>query len=151
GRTAWLRLGATALAVVGEVHPVCATAYGLTGRAYVAELDLQSLAAYTATVTITAPSRYPVVEQDIAVVVSAGTTAADVAAVIRQAAGPWCRSLRLFDLYSGEQVGSGKKSLAFALTFQAQDRTLTVEEVNQARRHIQEALAAALGATLRAG
>ncbi len=151
GRTAWLRLGATTIGVVGEVHPICATAYGLTGRAYVAELDLQSLVAYTESVTIMSLSRYPVVEQDVAVVVSMETPAADVAAVIRQSAGPWCRSIRLFDVYSGEQVGTVKKSLAFALTFQAQDRTLTVEEVNQARGHIQEALAATLGATLRAG
>ena len=151
GRTAWLRLGQTTIGIVGELHPVCATAYGLTGRTYVAELDLQSLAAYTTPGVIEAPSRYPAVEQDIAVVVPADTTAAAVTAVIRQAAGPLCRTIRLFDVYSGEQVGPGKKSLAFALTFQAQDRTLTVEEVNQARRHIQEALAAALGATLRAG
>jgi phenylalanyl-tRNA synthetase beta chain len=151
GRTAWLRLGETTIGVAGEVHPICATAYGLTGRVYVAELALQSLAAYTMPTVIEAPSRYPAVEQDIAVVVSTEAAAAAVTAVIRQAAGPLCRSIRLFDVYSGEQVGPGKKSLAFALTFQAQDRTLTVEEVNLAREDIQAALDAALGATLRAG
>lgn len=151
GRTAWLRLGETTIGVVGELHPVCATAYGLTGRAYVAELALQSLAAYTTPIVIEAPSRYPAVEQDIAVVVPAETTGAAVTDVIRQSAGGLCRAVRLFDVYSGEQVGSGKKSLAFALTFQAQDRTLTVEEVNLAREDIRAALDAALGATLRAG
>lgn len=151
GRTAWLRLGATTFGVAGEVHPVCATAYGLTGRAYVAELDLQSLAAYTEPVLIEAPSRYPVVEQDIAVVVPNETPAAAVTAVIRQSAGALCREVRLFDVYRGGQIGAGKQSLAFALTFQAQDRTLTVEEVNEVRETIREALAATLGATLRAG
>jgi phenylalanyl-tRNA synthetase beta chain len=151
GRAAWLRLGESTIGVLGEVHPVCATAYGLTGRVYVAELDLQALAAYTTSNVIEAPSRYPAVDQDIAVVVTTDTTAEAVTAVIRHAAGTLCRTIRLFDVYSGEQVGLGKKSLAFALTFQAQDRTLTVEEVNQAREHIRAALAAALDATLRAG
>lgn len=151
GRSAWLRLGETSIGIVGELHPVCATAYGLTGRAYVAELDLQSLATYTTPNVIETPSRYPVVEQDIAVVVTADKTAAAVTTVIRRSAGPLCRSVRLFDVYDGEQVGPGKKSLAFALTFQAQDRTLTVEEVNLARDHIRVALESALGATLRAG
>jgi phenylalanyl-tRNA synthetase beta chain len=151
GRTAWLRLGDTTIGVMGEVHPVCANAYGLTGRAYVAELDLQSLAAYTEPVVIEAPSRYPVVEQDIAVVVSNETPAAAVTAVIRQAAGALCREVRLFDVYRSEQIGAGKQSLAFALTFQAQDRTLTVEEVNEVRETISDALAATLGASFRAG
>ncbi|MGI8913814.1 MAG: phenylalanine--tRNA ligase subunit beta [Chloroflexota bacterium] len=151
GRTAWLRLGAATVGVLGEVHPVCATAYGLTGRVYVAEVDIQSLAAYTELGVIEAPSRYPVVEQDLAVVVSTDTPSAAVTAVIRQSAGPLCRAVRLFDVYHGAQVSAGNQSLAFGLTFQAQDRTLTVEEVNQARDIIRVALAANLGATLRAG
>jgi phenylalanyl-tRNA synthetase beta chain len=88
---------------------------------------------------------------DIAVVASDGIPASAVTAVVEEAAGPLCRGIRLFDVYSGSQVGVGRRSLAFALTFQAPDRTLTQEEVNQARDRIGAALHAALGATLRAG
>ena len=71
--------------------------------------------------------------QDVALIVDASVPAADVEAALREGAGELLESLRLFDVFTGEQVGEGKKSLAYALRFRAPDRTLTVEEATAAR------------------
>ena len=78
-------------------------------------------------------STFPVATQDVALVVDASVPAADVEAALRDGAGELLEDLRLFDVYTGEQVGAGRKSLAFALRFRAADRTLTVEEASAAR------------------
>ena len=151
GRTAWLRIGDTTIGVAGEVHPTCTSAYDLTGRVLAAEIDLEALALYTEDAPVVAPSRFPTVRLDVALVASREVPAAEVERVVRQAAGPLCRDVRLFDVYTGEQVEPGKRSLAYALTLQAPDRTLTMEEVNQTRERIRAELSSAIGATLRAG
>ena len=151
GRSAWLRLGEQIIGVAGEVHPDSAEAYGLSGRAYVAEIDLESLAAFAVSATMEPPSRFPAVQQDLALIVPSEAPADRVAELIRDSAGPLLRNIRLFDVYTGEQAGPGRKSLAFALTFQAPHRTLTVEEVNQARERIQADLSTTIGATTRMG
>jgi phenylalanyl-tRNA synthetase beta chain len=74
-----------------------------------------------------------VAKEDVALVVDEVVPAATVAATLREGAGPLCESVRLFDLYTGEQVGAGRKSLAFALRFRAPDRTLTEAETAVAR------------------
>ena len=78
-------------------------------------------------------SSYPVAKEDVALVVDAAVAAADVEAALREGAGELLESIRLFDLYTGEQVGAGKKSLAFALRFRAPDRTLKESEAAAAR------------------
>jgi phenylalanyl-tRNA synthetase beta chain len=100
--------------------------------------------------TVTSVPRYPAVLQDIAVVVDEGVPASEVQAVIVEAGGKLLRDVRLFDMYRGEQVGAGKKSLAYSLTFQADDRTLTEKDANKLRDKIVRRLNATLGATLRA-
>ena len=78
-------------------------------------------------------STYPVAKEDVALVVADDVPAAQVEAALREGAGELLESIRLFDVYTGDQVGAGKKSLAFALRFRAPDRTLTEQETSAAR------------------
>ena len=78
-------------------------------------------------------STYPVAKEDVALVVDRATTSGEVEAALREGAGDLLESVRLFDVYTGSQVGDGRKSLAFALRFRAPDRTLTEAETGAAR------------------
>jgi phenylalanyl-tRNA synthetase beta chain len=78
-------------------------------------------------------STFPVAKEDVALVVADDVTAAEVEAALREGAGEHLESIRLFDVYTGDQVGAGHKSLAFALRFRAPDRTLTEQETGAAR------------------
>ncbi|HEY7782848.1 MAG TPA: phenylalanine--tRNA ligase subunit beta [Ktedonobacterales bacterium] len=143
---AWLRAG-----VLGEVHPQVAARWDLTGRPYLMELDLERLyAAIPERPRYRPVSRFPAVRRDLAVVVDRAVAEDAVAAAIRAAGGPLLRRLDLFDVYTGEAIAADKKSLAYALAYQAPDRTLTDAEVDAAQRGIVDALARAFGATLRA-
>jgi phenylalanyl-tRNA synthetase beta chain len=93
---------------------------------------------------------YPPVRQDLAFTVPESVTAGELTAVAREAAGPELRELRAFDVYRGEQVGPGRKSIAFSATFQSPERTLTDEDAAELRNRIVTALEAAFGAQLRA-
>ena len=148
GRTAAIRLGGQDVGVLGQVHADVAAQFAIEGDAFLFEVRLDLLAPHIRIVRDYRPyATRPAVEQDLAVVVDATTPAADVLAVIRE--GRYVVSARLFDEYSGERVPPGKKSLAFAVSFQASDRTLTDEEVAGARRRLVSALEKRLGATLR--
>ncbi len=94
-------------------------------------------------------STFPVATQDVALIVDDTVPAADVEAALREGAGQLLESLRLFDVFTGEQVGEGKKSLAYALRFRAADRTLTAEEASAARDAAVAAAQERTGATLR--
>jgi len=120
----------------GELHPRVIKAFGLPDRTCAVELDLSVLfAAAEAAGPVQAPalSAYPLATQDVAVVVAAGVPAAEVAAALTAGAGPLLEDLSLFDVYTGEQAGPDRKSLAYALRFRAADRTLTVAETTAAR------------------
>ena len=93
---------------------------------------------------------YPAVKQDLAFAVDESVVAGDLIAAARKAAGPELRELRVFDVYRGEQLGEGKKSIAFAAAFQSQERTLSDEEAAGIRERIVTALAEQFGAELRA-
>ncbi|MGW3358436.1 phenylalanine--tRNA ligase subunit beta [Streptomyces bungoensis] len=119
----------------GELHPRVLKALGLPERACAMELDLDALEA-AADGTVQAPriSTFPVATQDVALVVDKPVPAADVEAALREGAGELLESIRLFDVYeNAEQLGDGRKSLAYALRFRAADRTLTVDEASAAR------------------
>lgn len=118
----------------GELHPRVVKTLGLPSRTSAMELDLDRLAAAGAE-SLHAPriSTFPVATQDVALIVDASVPASSVEAALRQGAGELLESLRLFDVFTGEQVGGGKKSLAYALRFRAADRTLTAEESTAAR------------------
>jgi phenylalanyl-tRNA synthetase beta chain len=131
---------------VAELHPA-----RLDGSWGAFELDLESLLAAT-------PSRrvyediitYPVVRQDLAFAVDEAVPAGDLVEAAREAAGPELREIRIFDVYHGEQVGAGKKSIAFSVAFQSPDRTLSDEDAAALRERIVRTLADRFDAELRA-
>ncbi|GGS34911.1 phenylalanine--tRNA ligase subunit beta [Streptomyces griseoviridis] len=119
----------------GELHPRVLKALGLPARTCAMELDLDVLErAGDDTPRAPGISTFPVATQDVALVVDAAVPAAEVEAALREGAGELLESLRLFDVYdNAEQLGEGRKSLAYALRFRAADRTLTVDEASAAR------------------
>ncbi len=150
GRCAELIVNDTAIGHAGELHPAVVSTFELPARACAMELDLDALIAARKDVVFGPDlSNFPVATQDVALVVDAGVAAADVEAALREGAGPLLESIRLFDTYTGEQVGQSKRSLAFALRFRAPDRTLTVEETTAARDAAVEEAARRVGAVQR--
>jgi phenylalanyl-tRNA synthetase beta chain len=134
----------------GELSPRACEDAGVPRRTCVMELDLGAvIRAASGVVTPTSLSTYPVAKEDVALVVDSGVAASEVEAALASGAGPLLESVRLFDVYTGDQVGVGRKSLAFALRLRAPDRTLTVDEVTAARDSAVSAAAAAVGAVPR--
>ena len=152
GRCAVLLLAGEAVGVVGELHPRTITALELPARTVAGELDLDDL---VATAVEAGASRAPVVSPyppssvDVALVVDDAVLSADVERTLRDAAGELLEHLALFDVFTGPQVGEGKKSLAYSLRFRALDRTLTDAEVLGARDAAVSAAAATHDAVLR--
>ena len=132
GRCAQLRVGDRSVGHAGELHPAVVEVLGLPLGTCAMELDLDAL---PITEERPAPlvSPYPPVLQDVALVVDAALPASELAATLRSGAGELLEDVRLFDVYTGEKLGEGKRSLAFALRFRAADRTLTVDEASGAR------------------
>ncbi|RJL33954.1 phenylalanine--tRNA ligase subunit beta [Bailinhaonella thermotolerans] len=134
GRCAALYAGDVLLGHAGELHPRVVEAYGLPPRTCALELELTRLEALLAGPAQTpAVSPYPIATQDVALIVPAGTPVAEVEAALREGAGDLLEDIRLFDVYTGAQVGEGNKSLAYTLRFRAPDRTLTAEEASASR------------------
>jgi phenylalanyl-tRNA synthetase beta chain len=152
GRSAVLSVGGVEVGVFGEVHPDVCEAYGLGGRRVcLAEFMLDKLLATAGQpVRMRSVSTYPAVYEDLAIVIDQGVPAARVRDLIAQAGGSMLRRVELFDVYRGEQLSAGKKSLAYALTYQADDRTLNAEAVERLRKKIVRRLEQELGAVLRA-
>jgi phenylalanyl-tRNA synthetase beta chain len=134
GRCAEVVLNGEIVGHAGELHPSVCKAFGVPVRTAVAEVDLDALTGAAVTV-VPAPafSTYPVAKEDVALVVDASVPAVEVLETLREGAGGLLESVRLFDVYTGEQIGEGKKSLAFAMRFRAPDRTLTDAEAAEAR------------------
>ncbi|MBC9715531.1 phenylalanine--tRNA ligase subunit beta [Streptomyces sp. TRM66268-LWL] len=134
----------------GELHPRVVKALGLPARTCAMELNLD-LVEQAVDGTLQAPriSTFPVATQDVALIVDKEVPAAAVEHFLRGGAGELLEDIRLFDVYTGDQVGEGKKSLAFALRFRAADRTLTVEEASAARDAAVAKAAEITGAVLR--
>ncbi|MFG1701159.1 phenylalanine--tRNA ligase subunit beta [Nonomuraea sp. NPDC049309] len=150
GRCAALYVGDTLVGHAGELHPRVIEAYGLPPRTSAMEIELTRLeAAMPGPVQTPSVSAYPVATQDVALIVPDFTPVADVEAALRDGAGELLESIRLFDVYVGEQVGEGNKSLAYTMRFRAPDRTLTVEETTAARDAAVAMAADRVGAQLR--
>jgi phenylalanyl-tRNA synthetase beta chain len=149
GRAARVLLDAQEIGWIGELHPLVCRTHDLDSAAGF-ELDLAPLVAasphgrerYEDVIS------YPAVHQDIAVVVPEAVQAAQVRTAVIEGGGELLRSAEVFDLYRGEQVGEGRKSLALRLEFRAPDRTLTDEEVAERREAIRAAVAQ-IGGSLR--
>ncbi|OMH22986.1 phenylalanine--tRNA ligase subunit beta [Tersicoccus phoenicis] len=135
GRTAALSLpDGTPVGWAGELHPQLLAASDLPARTAAAEVDLDALyAAAPATITAAPISTYPMATQDVALVVDEAVTADQLREALTEGAGDLLESIDLFDVYTGEALGQGKKSLAFTLRFRAPDRTLTADEASAAR------------------
>jgi phenylalanyl-tRNA synthetase beta chain len=136
---------------IGELHPLVLREWELQGTvaAFELEVDLLHKLTHAREATYSDVTSFPAVLQDIAVTVPEDVSAARLAEIVRAGAGELLASLRVFDLYRGEQVGEGKKSLALRLEFRAPDRTLTDEEVAERRSAI-EAELDSIGGQLRA-
>ena len=140
------------LGVLGALHRDTGRAFGLGGQCVVLALDFDRIIALAGDHRqFDGVARYPSVVQDLAVVLDETVPAEHVEAVMRRASRQLLTRVRLFDVYQGDQVPAGKRSLAFALTFQAPDRTLTDAEVEPTRQRIIGTLKRQLGATLRGG
>ena len=135
----------------GELHPNVCAALELPARAAAFELDLSAvLAASPAEPKQVLPvSTFPLAKEDVALVVDADVPAAEVLAAVREGAGALAEEVRLFDVYTGDQLGQGKKSLAFALRLRAADRTLTAEETAAVRESVVAVAGRRVGAVLR--
>ena len=152
GRVATVNVGGREVGTLGELHPLVGEVFALPQQVVaVAELDLSALLqGLAATHVVSEVSRYEAIYQDVAVVVNEAVQAADVEAVIRTAGGHLLRDVRLFDMYQGQQIPAGKKSLAYALTFQSNERTLRDKDAARVQARIVKALDAEMGAKLRA-
>jgi phenylalanyl-tRNA synthetase beta chain len=150
GRAAEITVEGQAVGTFGELHPVTREHYDFGQVAVlVADLDLDMLRGLKTSFQIAPPAEFPPVLEDIAIIVDESVPASRVEALIREAGGSALVNVRLFDLYRGEQVGMGKKSLAYSLTYQAADRTLTDDEAAVIRKRVVKELEQGLGATLR--
>jgi phenylalanyl-tRNA synthetase beta chain len=148
GRCAALRVGDWVVGHAGELHPKVVEALDLPPRTCAVEIDLDALPLRD---DRPAPrvSPYPPVSVDVALVADAAVPAAELADALEDGGGDLLEEVRLFDLYTGEQVAQGRRSLAFRLRFRAPDRTLTSEEANEARDAAVAVAADRHGATLR--
>jgi phenylalanyl-tRNA synthetase beta chain len=148
GRCAELRVGDRVVGHAGELHPRVCAALDLPPRTAVMELDVDALPPRQ---VATGPriSTFPPVLIDLALVVAADVPAADVETALRAGAGALVEDLRLFDVYTGAPVPEGHRSLAYALTLRAPDRTLTSEEATAVRDAAVAAAAERTGARLR--
>ncbi|MFF4093655.1 phenylalanine--tRNA ligase subunit beta [Streptomyces sp. NPDC001834] len=140
----------TLLGHAGELHPRVVKALHLPERTCAMEVELDVLER-AADGPVRAPriSAFPVATQDVALVVAENVPAAEVERALREGAGELLESLRLFDVFTGDQIGAGRKSLAYALRFRAADRTLTVDETTAARDAAVALAAERTGAVLR--
>lgn len=139
------------IAMAGELSPAVCRAFGLPARSCAFEMDLDALidSMDAQPIQVKAVSTYPVAKEDIALVVPREIPVSRVEQVIRQGAGQLLEDVSLFDIYEGDQVGAGYRSLAFSLRLRASDRTLTAEESAQVRSGIVAKARQQLGAELR--
>ena len=150
GRNASVAIGGQHLGMFGEVHPKVQQNYDLEYKAYLFELDFEVLAdAADPTRRVEPISIYPSVNRDIAIVVDAAVPASSPDKLIRSVGGALVKSVRLFDLYIGDQVPAGKKSLAYAIEYSSPTETLTDEQVDRVHERIVEGLSGELGGELR--
>ena len=152
GRAARLTAGNVDLGILGELHPTVRDSFDLPASPVcLLELDMEALTEATPEAEFMNPiSRYPAVRQDLAIIVDEDIPSARVEAVISSAGGKLLVDVTLFDVYRGEQIPRGKRSLAYSLTFQSLDGTLTDKQVAKLQGRILKKLGKQIGADLRA-
>ena len=140
------------VALAGELSPAACRAFGLPARSCAFEIDMDALISQMseAPIQVKVVSTFPLAKEDIALVVPSDIPASRVEQIVRQGAGQLAESVTLFDIYEGDQVPDGHRSLAFALRLRAADHTLTAKESSQVREQVVAKAAKVLGASLRA-
>jgi phenylalanyl-tRNA synthetase beta chain len=149
GRTAEIYVGEKKLGFVGQIHPMIAKEYEIP-ETYAAEIDLQVLLEEAQEgIHYQAVTKFPTVSRDMAMLVAESVTNQQIADVIKASAGRFFTGSRLFDVYQGDNIEAGKKSMAYSLTFMNPEATLTDEEINKAIEKTTAALSEKLGAVIR--
>ena len=151
GRAAQVLAGGTVLGWVGELHPLAVAAFEAQAPVVAFELDVNALlkAARPARDYVDVPT-FPAVSMDVAFVVDESVTNEKMVQCMTSAGGKLLESVQLFDVYRDDvRVGAGKKSMAYALTYRAADRTLTSEEVEKAHERLVKKVSGATGAEIR--
>lgn len=150
GRCADIMIDGKKLGVIGQIHPLVAEGYGISGEVYVAELDFTGLQSALAPERVFhSLPKFPTVSRDLALVCNEAMTVGMLEACIKKAGGKLLRSIQLFDIYRGPGIAPGKKSVAFSLELRADDRTLTDEDTTGVTNAVLEKLKNDLGVTLR--
>jgi phenylalanyl-tRNA synthetase beta chain len=148
GKNAFIFAGKEKIGVIGELHPRVMAAFDLSEAVFIVELDLDKLLSLISSSYVYQPiPRYPSVIRDIALVVDESVTYQQIYDVIRKQS--LIKQVSLFDLYRGEQIPVGKKSLAFRIVYQSSTHTLSDEKVDEVQKHILDRLSKELGAVLR--
>ncbi len=146
-----LRGGSVKLGQMGEIHPDVAESFEISGRVYVAEIDITALKNCAVAIPAVKPlPKFPAVSRDIALVMDESVPAGTVMMAIEKAAGRLCENVKLFDVYRGERLGENKKSLAFSISFRSPDHTLTEAEITGAMDKILKSAEKTCGAVIRA-
>ena len=140
------------VALAGELSPAACRAFGLPARSCAFEIDMDALISQMSAdpIQVKGVSTFPLAKEDIALVVPSDIPASRVEQIVRQGAGPLAESVSLFDIYEGDQVPEGYRSLAFALRLRAADHTLTAKESEAVRAQVVAKAKKVLGASLRA-
>ena len=150
GKTAVIKKGREVLVTLGELHPQAAENFGIKQKVYIFEADVETLMNYTAkSFHFDSLPKFPGMARDLAIVVDEDVTVAAVEKVIAKNGGKLLTNVTLFDVYMGEHIAAGKKSLAFSLKFQSKDKTLTDEEADKAFNAILAATEREFNASLR--
>ncbi|MDV4150641.1 phenylalanine--tRNA ligase subunit beta [Clostridium sp. AL.422] len=150
GKTAALMIGNKKVGVLGEVHPDVSENYGVDTNCYLAELNLDLLFEYAKTdKKYKALPKFPAVTRDIALLVDDEILVQEIEDTIRRAGGNLVEKVELFDIYKGAQIPEGKKSIAYAIAYRDEKKTLTDNDVNKVHDKILRSLEHKLGATLR--
>ncbi len=149
GRQAKIIYKNVEIGYIGEIHPTVATNYNIKDRVYVAVIDIPSILDFaTYDRKYSGIAKFPAVTRDISVLMGKDVTCADVEKVFENKGGAYLESYELFDVYQGERIAAGLKSMAFTLTFRAPDKTLDDDTINEAMNRIVKTLDG-MGITLR--
>jgi phenylalanyl-tRNA synthetase beta chain len=150
GRTAEILIDGETLGIIGEIHPDVLKNYGISGRVFAGELDFELLMEKADNnLTYSSLPKYPSVNRDIAIIADKGVDAGIIEEIIRKAGGELVEEIKLFDIYDGEQIPEGKKSIAYSLTLRSPDKTLTEHEAGQVMERVLKELSKQTGAIQR--
>lgn len=150
GRCANILVGEHVIGTMGEIHPQVMENYDIQKKCYAAELDFRMMLQFTRIETMYRPlPKYPAMTRDFAVVVKDEVFVREIEKILKQNGGKILESFELFDVYKGNQIQAGYKSVAYTLTYRHHERTLTEEEVNKVHDKILAEIKDQLGGALR--